>query len=67
MVKKSVLINKKNKFKKASLAQEVFFCNLKLISDDGDDAIKIDEDATERLGEATQEVAKQSSKKKKIY
>lgn len=71
MVKKSVLINKKKKFKKSALKEGKFFSDQHLLSnqlsfDDLANQKTQEEENAEKLGEASQEVAKQSSKKKKI-
>lgn len=71
MVKKSVLINKKKKFKKSALKKGAFFSDQHLLNnqlsfDDLEEQKSKQEEMAEKLGEASQEVAKQSSKKKKI-
>ena len=71
MVKKSLLVDKKHKFKKSSLKQGAFFGENVVLTNqmsiDDFEGVKSEEEITaEKLGEANQEMAKQKSKKKKI-
>ena len=71
MVKKTLLFNKTNRFKKSTLNKGVFFCDQHLLKNqisfaDLKSAKTQEEEIAEKLGEASQEVSKQKSKKKKI-
>lgn len=71
MVKKSILFNKSIRLKKSTLKAGPFFSDQNLLQnqmtfDDVDDIKNKESETADKLGEATQEVAKQSTKKKKI-
>lgn len=71
MVKKSILFDKMHRFKKSSLKRGSFFSDQHLLKnqisiDDISNQKSHEEEAAEKLGEASQEVAKQGSKKKKV-
>lgn len=71
MVKKTILFNKINRFKKGTLKKGVFFCDQHLLKnqlsfEDIEELKNQEEETADKLGEASQEVAKQKSKKKKI-
>ena len=71
MVKKSVLVDKLHKFKKSSLNKGSFFSDQHLLKnqmsiEDLQKDVDDKEVVADKIGEASQEVAKQKSKKKKI-